>query len=55
MTLTDVLLLLILLALIVNIWQTRENQRRLRQLIDSFADMTGDFLRTILDELKGSK
>lgn len=49
MTLTNILLVLILLALLGRMWQARENDRRLYDLIDSFADMTGDFLRSILD------
>lgn len=55
MTLTNILLVLILLAIIAGIWQARQNHRKLSQLIDSFADMTGDFLRTILEILRGGK
>ena len=52
MTLTNILLLFILLAILARIWQAHENSRKLRELIDAFADMTGDFLRSILDALK---
>lgn len=52
MILTNLLLILILLAILGGIWQAREHHRKVNQLIDSFADMTGDFLRSILDLLK---
>jgi hypothetical protein len=49
---TNILLGLILLAILARIWQAHTNHRHLSELIDSFADMTGDFLRAILDILK---
>ncbi|MBI5951786.1 MAG: hypothetical protein HY865_09020 [Chloroflexi bacterium] len=54
-TITNILLGLILLAILARIWQAHVNHRRLRELIDSFADMTGDFLRSILDALNLKK
>lgn len=51
-TITNILLALILLAVIFRIWQAQKNHRHLSDLIESFADMTGDFLRSILDRLK---
>lgn len=54
-TITNILLVLILLAILARIWQAEKNHRHLSELIDSFADMAGDFLRAILDSLKKPK
>lgn len=55
MTITNFLLVLILLAILARIWQAHTEGRRLRELIDAFADMTGDFLRGIFDNLNKPK
>ena len=55
MNLTNVLLALILLALLGRIWQAGQDSRRLYDLIDSFADMTGDLLRSILETVRKNK